>query len=410
VTSPDTDRIPFHRPSLGEAEREAVLGVLDSGWLTTGDVTARFEERFAAFVGARHAVALSSATAALHLAFEGLGIGQGDEVVVPTYTFAASAETVLYLGARPVLVDVDPVTANVTADAVASAVGERTRAVEVVHIGGLPADLAGVLRAAGDVPVVEDAAHAFPSPLASLGGRFAGTVGRAGAFSFYATKTITTGEGGMLVTDDDALAARARSMRLHGIGRDSWKRYAAGGSWFYEIEAAGFKYNPTDLASALGLAQLERADELRAARAAIADRFLAALADAARDGLVVLPPSGSSDEHAWHLFVVRLGPAARTADTIDPELPGVAILPEPLRLLASRRARAIADLTDAGIGTSVHFIPLHLHPLYRKMGYRSGQFPGAEAAYAGAMSLPIWPGMSDVDVERVVLSLRSALR
>jgi perosamine synthetase len=410
VTSPDTDRIPFHRPSLGEAEREAVLGVLDSGWLTTGDVTARFEERFAAFVGARHAVALSSATAALHLAFEGLGIGQGDEVVVPTYTFAASAETVLYLGARPVLVDVDPVTANVTADAVASAVGERTRAVEVVHIGGLPADLAGVLRAAGDVPVVEDAAHAFPSPLASLGGRFAGTVGRAGAFSFYATKTITTGEGGMLVTDDDALAARARSMRLHGIGRDSWKRYAAGGSWFYEIEAAGFKYNPTDLASALGLAQLERADSLRAARAAIAGRYLAGLADAARDGLVVLPPAGSSDEHAWHLFVVRLGPAARPADTADTELPGVAILPEPLRLLASRRARTIAALTAAGIGTSVHFIPLHLHPLYRAMGYREGQFPAAEAAYAGAISLPIWPGMTDADVERVGVSLRSALR
>jgi perosamine synthetase len=267
-----------------------------------------------------------------------------------------------------------------------------------------------VLRAARDVPVVEDAAHAFPSPVPSLGGRFAGTVGRAGAFSFYATKTITTGEGGMLVTDDDALAARARSMRLHGIGRDSWKRYAAGGSWFYEIEAAGFKYNPTDLASALGLAQLERAASLRAARAAIADRYLAGLTDAARDGLVVLPPSGASDEHAWHLFVVRLGPASRPADAVDTELPGVAVLPEPLRLLASRRARAIADLTAAGIGTSVHFIPLHLHPLYRELGYRTGQFPAAESAYAGAISLPIWPGMTDGDVERVVLSLRSALR
>src|SRR5688572_18229655 len=193
--SEDKDRIPFHRPSLGSAEREAVIDVLDSGWLTTGDRSEAFEAAFAAYVGAPHAVAVNSATAALHLAMEGLGVASDDEVIVPTYTFAASAETVLYLGARPVLVDVDPTTGNVDSLAIPAAIGPRTRAVEVVHIGGLPADLSAVLAVAGQVPVIEDAAHAFPSPIESLDGRFAGTIGRAGAFSFYATKTITTGEG-----------------------------------------------------------------------------------------------------------------------------------------------------------------------------------------------------------------------
>jgi perosamine synthetase len=257
---------------------------------------------------------------------------------------------------------------------------------------------------------VEDTAHAFPSPIAALGGRFAGTIGRAGAFSFYATKTITTGEGGMLVTDDPALADRARTMRLHGIGRDAWKRYTGAGSWFYQIEAAGFKDNLTDVAAAIGLAQLARAHELRAARAAIASRYLAGLGGAERDGLLTLPPPGMGDEHAWHLFVIRLGPAARPGDPVDLDLPGVAGLPERLRLTASRRARVIDALRSGGVGTSVHFIPLHLHPLYRRMGYRVGQFPAAETAYAGAISLPIWPGMTDDQVDRVVRAVEVAIR
>jgi perosamine synthetase len=383
---------------------------MDSGWLTTGQRTAAFEAAFAEYVGAPHAVAVNSATAALHLALEGLGVGEGDEVIVPTYTFAASAEVALYLRARPVLVDVDPLTANLDPAAVAAAITPRTRAVEVVHVAGLAADIAGVLAVAGDIPVIEDAAHAFPSPIASLGGRFAGTIGRAGAFSFYATKTITTGEGGMLVTADAALAERARSMRLHGIGRDAWKRYAAAGSWYYEIEAAGFKDNLTDLAAAIGLAQLERAAALREARAAIARRYLAGLAQVAEDGLVVLPGGIEDAGHAWHLFVIRLGEAARTRDAVDEALPGVAGLPKQLRLQASRRARAIDALSAAGISTSVHFIPLHLHPLYRRMGYSAGQLPAAEAAYAGAISLPIWPGMTDAQVDRVVAALEAVLR
>jgi perosamine synthetase len=403
------ERLPFHRPSLGAAERAAVIEVLDSGWLTTGSRAAAFEEAFGRYVGTAHAVAVNSATAALHLALEGVGVREGDEVIVPTYTFAASAEVVLYLRARPVLVDVDPLTANVTLSAVRDAIADRTRAIEVVHVAGLPADIAGVVHAAGDIPVIEDTAHAFPSPIAALHGRFAGTIGRAGAFSFYATKTITTGEGGMLATDDTALADRARTMRLHGIGRDAWKRYTAAGSWYYEIEAAGFKDNLTDLAAAIGLVQLERAAELRAARAAIARRYLDGLADLATDGRLMLPVGGDDPAHAWHLFVIRLGPDSRVVAHPDPALPGVAVLPQALHALASRRARAIEALTRAGIGVSVHFIPLHLHPLYREMGYWAGQFPNAEAAYAGAISLPIWPGMTDTQVDRVIDAVIAAV-
>jgi perosamine synthetase len=403
------ERIPFHRPSLGDAERAAVLEVLDSGWLTTGSRAVAFEEAFGRYVGTAHAVAVNSATAALHLALEGVGVRDGDEVIVPTYTFAASAEVVLYLRARPVLVDVDPLTTNVTRSAVRDAITDRTRAIEVVHIGGLPADIAGVVQAAGDIPVIEDTAHAFPSPIAALDGRFAGTIGRAGAFSFYATKTITTGEGGMLATDDAALADRAKTMRLHGIGRDAWKRYTAAGSWYYEIEAAGFKDNLTDLAAAIGLVQLERAAELRAARAAIARRYLDGLADLATDGRLVLPGGADDAAHAWHLFVVQLGPGARAVADADPALPGVAALPAALRRTASGRARAIDALTRAGIGVSVHFIPLHLHPLYHDMGYQAGQFPNAEAAYAGAISLPIWPGMTGTQVDRVIDAVIAAV-
>jgi perosamine synthetase len=399
--------IPFHQPSLGEAERTAVREVIDSGWLTTGARTVAFEEQFAAAVGARHAVAVNSATAAIHLALEALGVASGDEVIVPTYTFTASAETVLYLGARPVLVDVDPFTANIEPGAAAESVTERTRAVEVVHIAGLPADVAGVQAAAPGLPIVEDTAHAFPSPAAAAGGRFAGTLGAAGAFSFYATKTITTGEGGMLVTDDDAIADRARQMRLHGISRDAWKRYSASGSWFYEVEAAGFKYNMTDIAAALGLVQLARAQELREQRASIARRYLDGFAGAARDGRLILPPEGAGDEHAWHLFIVRLGPQAVDAP-VDLAQPGVAGLPPPLQPLATARALFLDRLRDAAIGASVHFIPLHLHPLYRSMGYARGQFPGAESAYAGAVSLPIWPGMSGEQVDRVIDAVLAA--
>ncbi len=382
--------LPFARPSITETEKRAVLDVLESGWLTTGPRTKEFEARFAEKVGTRHAVALNSATAALHLALEALGVGPEDEVIVPTWTFASSAEVVAYCGARPVLVDVDSQTLNATPEAVLAAVTPRTKAVVAVHIGGMPADIEGMvaLLTARGIPVVEDAAHAFPSRIGGPGGRYAGTFGRAGAFSFYATKTITTGEGGMLVTDDDAIAERARVMSLHGISHDAWNRYTASGSWYYEIEAPGYKYNMTDIAAALGLAQLDRAEELFAARRELAAWYAGRLGDSDVSDLVELPLDSKDGSHAWHLYVIRLQ----------------------LDRLSIDRARVIDGLKDLGIGTSVHFIPLHMHPYYRRRwDMTPKQYPIATGEYGRVISLPIWPGMSSAEIDRVVAGLEVVL-
>ena len=381
--------LPFARPSITDAEKRAVLAVLDSGWLTTGPIVREFEAAFAAFVSARHAVAVNSATAALHLALDALGVRPGDEVIVPTWTFAASAEVVVYRGARPVLVDVDPATLNASIDAIVAAVTPRTRAVVAVHFAGLPDDIAGLVRELEPrgVPVIEDAAHAFPSRLAP-DGRLAGTVGRVGAYSFYATKTITTGEGGMLVTDDDGVADRARLMALHGISRDAWKRYSESGSWYYEIEEAGYKYNLTDIAAALGLVQLGRGDELLDARRRLHRRYVDAIAASSVGDLVELPAGDGDPSHAWHLFVIRLHLDRLTID----------------------RAAVMDELSRHRIGASVHFIPLHLHPYYRRRwGTTPEAFPVATHEYDRVISLPLWPGMSDADVDRVVGALEAIL-
>lgn len=381
--------IPFHRPSITAVEREAVLSVLDSGWLTTGERSMRFEELVRTFVGSHHAVAVNSATAALHLALEALGIGPGDEVIVPTYTFAACGEVVRYLGATPRLVDVDARTLNATAETIEPAINPRTKAVIVVHFAGLMADMDAILALTErhGIPVVEDAAHAIP---AFRGGRAAGSIGAAGALSFYATKTVTTGEGGMLLTDSDAIADRARVMRLHGISRDAWKRYTASGSWYYEIEDAGFKYNLTDLAAAIGIVQLERAEEMRLSRERVAALYASAIAEAGIVDLVELPAApGPTEIHAWHLYPLRL------------QLEGV----------ARDRAATIESLRDQGIGTSVHFIPLHLHPYYRRtFGYQPDDLPIASAQYEREISLPIYPSLADADVRRVVEAIAGAIR
>ena len=382
--------LAFARPSITEREKQAVLEVLDSGWLTTGPRTKEFERVFAARVGASHAVALNSATAALHVALEALGVGPGDEVIVPTWTFAASAEVVVYRGARPVLVDVDRRTLNLTPETVLAAVTPRTRAVIAVHVAGLPVEierLVEVLEPLG-IAVVEDAAHAFPSRLDGGKGRYAGTIGRAGAYSFYATKTITTGEGGMLVTDDENLANRARMMGLHGISRDAWNRYTTSGSWYYEIQDAGYKYNMTDIAAALGIVQLERADELLAARRRLAAAYAARLSGGLIADLVEPPDDPSGGSHVWHLYIVRLA----------------------LDRLAIDRGAVIDRLRELGIGASVHFIPLHLHPYYRtRWGYAPHDLPVAAAEYERVISLPIWPGMTNADVDRVTDGLGEIL-
>jgi dTDP-4-amino-4,6-dideoxygalactose transaminase len=382
--------LPFAYPSITEHERQAVLEVLDSGWLTTGPRTRLFEEAFAETVGSRHAIALNSATAALHLALEALGVGPGHEVIVPTWTFASSAEVVVYMGARPVLVDVDRRTLNATPEAILAAVTPQTRAVVAVHIAGLPVDierLIALMEPLG-IPVIEDTAHAFPSRIGGPAGRFAGTFGRAGAFSFYATKTITTGEGGMLVTDDEAIANRARIMSLHGISRDAWKRYTASGSWYYEIEEAGYKYNMTDIAAALGMVQLERAEELLAARRSIGAAYSAEFLASPAADLLELPEDAVDGSHAWHLYIIRLE----------------------LERLSLDRGAIIEALREAGIGVSVHFIPLHLHPYYRRRwGTKPEDHPVATHEYERVISLPIWPGMSEGDVSRVVHSLGSII-
>jgi dTDP-4-amino-4,6-dideoxygalactose transaminase len=376
--------VPFHVPSITDDEIAEVVAVLRSGWLTTGERAARFEGEFARVTGARHALATSSATAGLHLALRAAGVRPGDEVVVPTFTFCATAEAVLYCGARPVLADVDPSTGNLGADEVARRIGPRTRAVVPVHVGGLPCDLdaIGAIARPRGVAVVDDAAHAFP---ARLRGRVVGTLADATAFSFYATKNVTTAEGGMVTTARDDWADAMRLWRLHGMSRDAWKRYAADGSWAYDVVDLGFKYNLPDVLAAIGIAQLRRLDELVAARRALVARYRAALADCV--GLA-LPEEPPGFESAWHLFVVRLDPARLRID----------------------RAGVAAELRARGIGTSVHFIPLHRHPYYRRvLGADPRDFPGAERLFAGCLSLPLYPGLSLPDADRVADTLLRVL-
>ncbi|MGZ6268739.1 MAG: DegT/DnrJ/EryC1/StrS family aminotransferase [Candidatus Limnocylindrales bacterium] len=382
-------KIPFHRPSIGTAERDAVIEVLDSRWLTTGSKTVAFEEAVRERVGSAHAVAVNSATAALHLILEALGIRSGDEVVVPTYTFAACGEACRYLDARPRLADVDPITFNLTVETIEPQLRPETKAIMVVHFGGRLAEMEPIMELARSrgLAVIEDAAHALPC---SRSGRAAGTWGTAGALSFYATKTVTTGEGGMLLTDSAEIADRARLMRLHGMSRDAWKRYTGGGSWYYEIEDAGYKYNLTDLAAAIGLVQLDRADAMRDERERVARRYGQAVEAAGIGALVELPLMPGPDEvHAWHLYPLRLN----------------------LDRVRVTRAETIDRLAEAGIGTSVHFIPLHLHPYYRRTyGYAAADLPVAAREYEREISMPIYPDLSDGDVDYVVERLAAILR
>ena len=373
------DFLPFALPDIGEEEIEAVAEAMRSGWLTTGPQAAAFEQEFADFLGGDvHAVAVNSATAGLHLALEALGVGPGDEVIVPTWTFTATAEVVRYLGGDPVIVDVDPTTLNIDLAGAAAAITPRTKAIMPVHFAGLAVDRDAVARLAGDhgLKVVEDAAHAFP---AVSRGELIGTGDSdAVVFSFYATKTMTTGEGGMVVTSDDQIAARIRTMRLHGISRDVFDRYRSTvPSWRYEVVAPGYKDNLTDPAAAMGRVQLRRSRAMRERRDAIAARYTEAFA-----GLPLQLPldAPEGDSHAWHLYVVRLDGGAR----VD-------------------RDEFIAGMAAAGVGCSVHFIPLHMHPYWREQ-YRLAdqQFPVATAEFARVASLPIFSSMTDQQVDKVI--------
>jgi dTDP-4-amino-4,6-dideoxygalactose transaminase len=377
--------VPFHVPSIGEAEIAEVVDTLRSGWLTTGPKVTRFEGAFAGVVGARHAIAVNSATAALHLALEAVGITRGDEVIIPTYTFAATGEVVTYLGARPVLADCRADTFNIDLGTIEPHLTSRTKAIIPVHIAGQPCDMDPILELARrrGLHVIDDAAHALPT---TYRGRMIGGLADITAFSFYATKTITTGEGGMITTERSDYAARMKRMSLHGLSGDAWNRYSSAGRWFYEIEEFGFKYNLTDLAAALGIHQLHRMEEFHQRRQRIAELYTEAFADLDSCATPYEAPYGT---HAWHLYILRLNLAA----------------------LRVGRNEVMEALRDRGVASSVHFMPLHLHPIYRKTyGYRPGQFPVAETAFTGAVSLPLYPRLSDEDVHFVIDAVRETLR
>ncbi|MBU6427493.1 MAG: DegT/DnrJ/EryC1/StrS aminotransferase family protein [Cyanobacteria bacterium REEB65] len=371
-------QVPYALPLLGEEEIAQVVDALRSGWVTTGPKTAEFERRFAEYVAAPHAVALNSCTAALHLALLGAGVGPGDEVVTTPLTFCATVNTILHVGARPVLADVDPKTLCLSPEQAAAKLSDRTKAIVPVHYAGCPADMAAFVELARSkgLKTVEDAAHAIGTYSRD---RRVGAIGDFTCFSFYATKNLTTGEGGMLTTADAEAASRLRQLGLHGMSRDAWKRYTNAGSWQYQVEAAGFKYNLTDIAAGLGLAQLDRFEAMQRVRESYVARYDAAFAEAGFE----LPAKSDlpGDRHSWHLYVLRIDPLQ----------------------LAIDRGQFIEELKAVGVGTSVHFIPIHLHPFYQQeLGVRPGDFPVVERAYSRMFSLPLYPKMTDDDVDYVI--------
>lgn len=376
-TAEKLQEVPFHHAAVGEEEVAAVSEVIRSGWLTMGPKTIEFEKLFASYIGTRHAIAVCSGTAALHLSLEAIGLQSGDEVLIPATTFTATGEVVKYFGARPVLVDIDPHTMNMDVLDAAGKITKRTRAIIPVHLGGLPCDMDEIHSIANhrDVHVIEDAAHALPS---EYRGARIGCVSELTAFSFYATKTLTTGEGGMITTDNDDYAKRLQLMRLHGIAGDAWKRYGKNGAWYYEVVEAGYKYNLTDLQAALGVVQLKKCDALNQTRGRIAEKYNAAFRDIQE---LEIPPLREDRKSSWHLYMLRLN--------LD-------------RLRVDRNA-FVEQLKERGIGCSVHFIPLNLHPFYqRAYGYSAGDCPVAEAEFQRCFSLPIYPGMSDSTVDYVI--------
>lgn len=378
--------VPFFRPSIGEEEIAEVVDSLRRGWLTTGPKTKAFEEDFAAYLGGGvETVAVNSATAGLHLALEAVGVRDGDEVIVPTLTFTATAEVVRYLGAEPVLVDVDPATMNVSVEAIERAVTPRTKAIMPVHLGGLACDMTAIAEIAArhGLRIVDDAAHALPARHA---GRLVGSAfADATVFSFYANKTITTGEGGMVATRDRDLAARCRVMRLHGIDRDSFDRFTSvTARWRYDVIAPGFKYNMTDLAAALGIHQLRKADAFRAERSRLARRY-----DEAFANLPLVPPPRASreEDHSRHIHIVRLADAAPIA-----------------------RDAFIERLQARGIGCSVHYTPLHMLTYWRqRYALAPEDFPTASSLFERSLTLPLFVGMTEVEQDHVIAAVRDIL-
>jgi UDP-4-amino-4,6-dideoxy-N-acetyl-beta-L-altrosamine transaminase len=372
--------LPYFQPSIGKAEIEEVVDTLNSGWLTMGPRTAKFEETIADYTGARHAIAVNSCTAALHLSLVALGIGKGDEVVTTPFTFAATANVIIHTGAKPVFVDINRATYNIDHEKIERVITKRTRAIMPVHYAGQACDMQGIKRIAEkhNLFIIEDAAHAIGS---EYEGKKIGTFGYATCFSFYVTKNITTGEGGAITTDNDRFADRLRTLRLHGISKDAWKRYASAGDWYYEIEECGWKYNMTDIQAALGIQQMKRLDEFIAVRREYAQIYTEKLSKIKG---VITPYEKSGAKHVYHLY--------------------------PILLKSYDRNKFVEQLKERNIGCSVHFIPLHLHPFYKKnFKFNKGDFPNAEWVYEKEVSLPLYPRMTKDDLEYVVNAVADVL-
>lgn len=376
--------LPFALPLIGEEEISEVVDTIRSGWLTTGQKTLTFENDFAGFVEASHALAVNSATSGLHLALEAVGVGPGDVVITTPYTFTATAEVIRYLGADPVLVDIDPKTFNINPDLISDAMkqNDNVKAIIPVHFAGQSCDMDKILAIAKahDIKVVEDAAHALPS---TWQGKIIGSLSDITVYSFYVTKTIATGEGGMITTENKDYLSRMKTMRLHGINRDVFDRYTSDNpSWFYEVVEPGYKYNMTDVAASIGIHQLKKAWDFQKRREWIATQYSKAF-----KGLPLTTPyvAYTEDTHAWHLYVIQLD----------------------LDAISINRDQFIELMLKEGVGTSVHFIPLHLHPYWRdRYNYEADDFPVALDVFSRAVSLPIYPKMTDTDVERVIQAVQ----
>lgn len=377
--------IPFHKPYITIDEITEVLDSLRSGWITMGPKTIEFENKFRDYTGSKHAVSMNSCTACLHLALKAIDLQEGDEVIIPTLTFTATAEVVTYFNATPVLVDIEADTYNIDTSLIERKITKNTRAIMPVHFAGQLCDMDEIRAIARkyNLVVIEDAAHAIP---ASYKNQKIGTIGDITCFSFYATKSLTTGEGGMATTENDEWADKMRISRLHGISKDAWKRYTGEGSWYYEVETAGYKYNMTDIQASMGLAQLRKIDWMWERRKEIAASYSRAFAS--RDDIDV-PYVKDDRESGWHLYVIKLNLAA----------------------LSIGRNQFIEELKKRGVMTSVHFIPLYKHPYYMTaFNYNAGQFSASESIYERIISLPIYPGMSNEDVEKVACSVEDVLQ
>jgi len=376
--------LPFARPLIEKEDIEEVVDTLNSDWLTTGPKTHLFEEEFAKYIGCKYAVAVNSCTAALHISLAALGIGKGDEVITTPYTFVSTVNVILQQGAMPVLVDIKPDTFNINPDLIREKINDKTKAIIPVHFGGQPCEMGKIMKIAKDnnLLVIEDAAHAIS---AEYEGKKIGTIGDATSFSFYPTKNMTTGEGGMVTINDEELKEKLKIWGLHGISKDAWKRYSAEGSWYYEVVCPGYKYNMTDIQASLGLHQIEKLNRFQRKREKIVKAYNEAFKDMKE---ITIPCVKDNIKHAWHLYVIK-------------------VVSEKLRI---NRNQFIEALKAENIGTSVHFIPVHLQPYYRDtFGFRRGDFSNAEYAFERVISLPLFPKMSDKDVKDVIDAVRKII-